>query len=94
MYNELRDQLDRLSIFAGKNPLVSGYRYVCVQCTDNVSFWCIQEVAELREKNLLIDSDLPSVYIGSSETPMISMCGHTTHVINYVWFIMSTGIAG
>ena len=94
MYNELRDQLDRLSFFAGKNPLVSGYMYVCVQCTDNVVFLCIQEVAELKEKDLLIDNDLPSVYIGFSETPMISMCGHTTHVINYMWFIMSTSITG
>ena len=53
-YKELREHLDKLSLFAGRNPLVSSF-----DCAMVVMFlWCVQEVAGLKMDDL--PSNLPS----------------------------------
>ena len=52
VYKELREHLDKLSLFAGRNPLVS-----CTRACDGIVFlWCIQEVAELKKEDLPSDT--------------------------------------
>ena len=62
--NELREHLDKLSLFAGENPLVSSFSCT-VACDGNNVLWCVQEVAGLKKEDLPSDSTIAA---GSSST--------------------------
>ena len=49
VYKELREHLDRLSLFAGRNPLVSSVA-VLWHVMVVMFLWCVQEVAGLKEE--------------------------------------------
>ena len=62
VFEELREHLDKLSLFAGSNPLVS-----TIACDgSNMFLWCVQEVAGLKME------DLPSEDIGLSNAATFS----------------------
>ena len=61
VYEELREEMDKLSIFAGRNPLVivliACYRLnqsqIILQLVKLlILFWCVLEVAGLREEDI------------------------------------------
>ena len=57
-HNELRECVNKHSIFAGRNPLVScSVQAVTVVC-DGMFLWCVQEVAELKEDAVLASGGL------------------------------------
>ena len=70
--NELREHLDKLSLFAGENPLVSSFSYT-VACDGNNVLWCVQEVAGLKKEDLPSDSTIAA---GSSSTLSESLALH------------------
>ena len=51
-HKELRECVNKHSIFAGRNPLVSSVVGCTVAC-DGMLLWCIQEVAELKEEDII-----------------------------------------
>ena len=55
VYKELREHLDRLSLFVGRNPLVSSVA-VLEHVMIIMFLWCVQEVAELKEEDLPSDA--------------------------------------
>ena len=50
-HNELRECVNKYSIFAGRNPLVS-CSVQAVAC-DDTFLWCVQEVAELKVEDII-----------------------------------------
>ena len=50
-YDELREHLDTLSLFAGRSPLGEWYDY-CSVCMVVMFLWCVQEVAGLKVEDL------------------------------------------
>ena len=63
-YKELREHLDKLSLFSGRNPLVSSV--AVLQHVMVVMFlWCVQELSGLKEQDLPSD---PPTAAGSSST--------------------------
>ena len=81
-YSELREYLDSLSIFAGRNPLVRAMGAVILYHVIHVVievfiFWCmgVQEVAELKEE------DIPSDTVaGDGDPSSILSESHSTHM--------------
>ena len=79
VYSELREYLDSLSIFAGRNPLVRAvgvvilYHVIVIEVF--ISLVCVQEVAELKEE------DLPSDTVaGDGDPSSILSESHSTHM--------------
>ena len=71
VYRKLRQFLDSLSIFAGRNPLVCGYITAYVEI---LFLLCVQKVAGLKEENLLSDTGL-STASGGGDPSSIPTAG-------------------
>ena len=50
-HKELRECVNKHSIFAGRNPLVSSAS--CTVPCDGMFLWCVQEMAELKEEDII-----------------------------------------
>ena len=62
---DLREYLDKLSLFAGSNPLVSMQCGCTIACDgSNMFLWCVQEVAGMKMEDL--PSDPPTAACSSS----------------------------
>ena len=81
VYSELREYLNSLSIFAGRNPLVRAvgvvvlYHVIVIVKCSYLWFVCVQEVAELKEEDLPRDT-----VAGDGDPSSILSESHSTHM--------------
>ena len=94
-HKQLRECVNKHSIFAGRNPLVSSVHGCNVACDGKLfSLLCVQEVAELKEKEIVGPGGSVAAAIELStatDTEIPSASGDLSRTLSE-FFVMSTAI--